>query len=96
MARISYAARAGADIERLHAFMLEQAGQAVAARSVRAIMEAVDLLARHPRIGRPAEEGLRELVISYGKTGYLALYRFDPIADHVRVLAIRHQREMDY
>ena len=96
MARISDAARAGADIERLHAFMLAQAGKAVAARSVKAIMEAVDLLARHPQIGRPAEEGLRELVISYAKTGYLALYRFDPIADHVRVLAIRHQREMGY
>ena len=96
MARISYAARAGADIERLHDFMLEQAGKALAAKSVKTIMEAIDLLARHPQIGRPAEEGLRELVISYGKTGYLALYRFDPISDHVRVLAIRHPLEMDY
>ena len=96
MARISYAAHAGQDIERLHGFMLEQAGKTIAAKAVKAIIEAIDLLARHPQIGRPAEEGLRELVISYGKTGYLALYRFDPISDQVRVLAIRHQRELDY
>ena len=96
MARISYAARTGADIERLHDFMLEQAGKTIAVRAVKTIMAAIDLLARHPQIGRPAEEGLRELVISYGKTGYLALYRFDPIRDQVRVLAIRHQRELDY
>jgi hypothetical protein len=42
------------------------------------------------------EGELRELVISYGKTGYLALYRFLPVTDQVRTLAIRHQRELDY
>ena len=93
MARVSYAARAGEDLERLHRFMLDQAGALVAAQAVAAIVEAVDLLDRHPQIGRPVEHGLRELVISYGKTGYLALYRFDPITDQVRVLAVRHQRE---
>jgi hypothetical protein len=30
------------------------------------------------------------------KTGYVALYRFVPERDLVRVLAIRHQRELDY
>lgn len=39
---------------------------------------------------------LRELVISYGRTGYVALYRFLPLRDEVRVLAIRHQREIGY
>ena len=39
---------------------------------------------------------LRELVISYGKTGYVALYRFLPAQDLIRILAIRHQRELDY
>ena len=76
--------------------MLDQAGTAVAGRAIRSIFEAVDILERHPQIGRPVEHGLRELVISYGKTGYLALYRFDPKADEVRILAIRHQRELDY
>ena len=33
-------------------------------------------------------------MISRGKTGYIALYRYDEIRDAVRVLAIRHQREI--
>jgi hypothetical protein len=42
------------------------------------------------------ERDLRELVISYGRTGYVALYDYSPARDRVRVLAIRHQRELDY
>ena len=39
------------------------------------------------------EHGLRELVISRGRSGCLALYRFDLSRNLVRILAIRHQRE---
>ena len=39
---------------------------------------------------------LRELVISRGRTGYLALYAYDEVADLVTVLAVLHQREQDY
>jgi plasmid stabilization system protein ParE len=35
-------------------------------------------------------------VISFGRSGYLALYRFVPARREVRILAIRHQRELDY
>jgi len=42
------------------------------------------------------EQDLRELVVSYGKTGYVALCRFLPALDQVQVLAIRRQRELDY
>ena len=48
-------------------------------------------------IGRVIEGELRdELVISFGRTGYIALYRFLPVANEIRVLAIRRQRELDY
>jgi plasmid stabilization system protein ParE len=47
-------------------------------------------------IGRSVARPLRELVISFGKTGYVALYRFLPARDEVRILGIRHQRELDY
>ena len=47
-------------------------------------------------MGRPAEQGLRELVISRGRSGYVVLYRFDAAGDVVRLLAIRHQRESGY
>ena len=51
-----------------------------------------------PDIGRPfdGEEGLRELVIGFGSSGYVALYRHDPADDAVYVLALRHQREAGY
>lgn len=47
-------------------------------------------------IGRRIDGELRELVISYSKTGYVALYRFLPAQDQIRILPIRHQRELDY
>ena len=34
--------------------------------------------------------------IAFGRTGYLALYRFRPGRDEVSILAIRVQRELDY
>jgi plasmid stabilization system protein ParE len=56
----------------------------------------VTILERHPYIGRPVRGPLRELVISHGRTGYVALYRVAPRLDRVEVLAIRHQREAGY
>jgi plasmid stabilization system protein ParE len=56
----------------------------------------MSVLARHPEIGRPAEQGLRELIISRGRTGYAALYRYNNVTDAVRVLALRHQKEAGY
>jgi plasmid stabilization system protein ParE len=48
------------------------------------------------RRGRVVAGELRELVISYDKRGYVALYRFLPAQDQIRILAIRRQRELDY
>lgn len=55
-------------------------------------------LQHSPMIGRPVEdrEDLRELVIEFGTTGYLAIYRFEANLDAVTILAIKHQREDDY
>ena len=61
-----------------------------------AIRESVDLLAHHPFIGRSVQGDLRELVISFGRTGYVALYRFVAARDQARILAFRHQRELGY
>ena len=45
---------------------------------------------RHHGSGRIVEQGLRELVISRGRTGYVALYRFDAESDQVFILTLRH------
>jgi hypothetical protein len=36
---------------------------------------------------------VRELVISYGKSGYIGRYGYEQKEDVVLILAIRHQRE---
>jgi plasmid stabilization system protein ParE len=59
------------------------------------VAEAVGLLERHPLIGRPVAE-LRELVISRGRSGYVALYSFELADDAVLLLSIRHQREAGF
>ncbi len=95
MARLTYSARALADLERLTDFLIET-DPAAAAGTVGLIEEAITLLKRHPLVGSPVEHGLRELVISRGRTGYLALYSFEEEHDAVLSLAIRHQREAGY
>ncbi len=64
-----------------------------AAKTLNLITEAVQILENHPFIGRLAEKGIRELVISRGKSGYLALYSYENTHDTVLILALRHQRE---
>jgi plasmid stabilization system protein ParE len=75
---------------------LRDENPAAAVVAVAAIQSAVENLKAHPLIGRRVEGELRELVISYGRTGYVALYRFVIGRDEVRILALRHQREMGY
>jgi plasmid stabilization system protein ParE len=94
LARLIYASRSLADLDRLFDFLLETDDSAPDV--ARFVAEAVDVLANHPLIGRPVEQGLRELVISQGKSGYVALYSYERDEDVVLVLAIRHQREAGY
>ena len=93
MAEVIYAQRAVAGLEREPALLGEAADPGA---SVQAIASAVEHLAHHPLVGRRVEGDLRELVISFGATGYIALYRYIPQQDQVRVLALRHQREIGY
>jgi plasmid stabilization system protein ParE len=85
------------DLERI--FELNaQRDPAIALDHVEAVRSVVAILDAHPEMGRPVGRGstLRELVISHGKTGYIALYEYSPIEKLVRVVAIRHQREVGY
>ena len=95
MATLSFSSRAVADLERLTDFLMES-DPVAASDTVALISEAIDLLARHPYIGQSVRESLRELVISRGKTGYVALYSVERVFDVVLILAIRHQREAGY
>jgi addiction module RelE/StbE family toxin len=67
-----------------------------ASETVDLIEEAVSILNRHPLIGRSVDEAIRELVISRGATGYVALYSFEDNNNVILILAIRHQRKAGY
>ena len=95
VADLVYAAQALRDLERLSDFLRETDPHA-AQDTAALIFEALEILVQHPEIGRKVHFGQRELVISRGRTGYLALYRFLPHLDRILVLAIRHQRESGY
>lgn len=92
VSRLVFAPRALADLERLADFLLEQS-VALAKETAPLIVGALGMLEQHPLAGRPVEAGLRELMISRGRSGCVALYRYDPASDTVLVLAVRHQRE---
>ena len=95
MARLEIAGPADADLDRLFGFLADQdLSAALAVRDV--LFDGLEILMRHPLIGRSVEDGLRELVISRGKSGYVALYQYFEAEDVVLVLAIRHQREAGF
>jgi len=95
LARLIYSAQALADLERLVDFLLDD--EPVAAQdTVESNIEAVSILNNHPLLGHGVESGLRELVISRGRTGYMALYSYEEPFDEVLILAIRHQREAGF
>jgi addiction module RelE/StbE family toxin len=95
MAPVSYAPRALADLETLCDFLVES-DPGTAPETIDLILDAVAILEHHPLMGRLVEADLREFVISRGKSGYIALYRYDGEGDRILVLAVRHQREAGY
>jgi len=90
-----YTAQALLDLERWSDFLIETDPLAAQA-TTGLVFEALEILLHNPEIGRKVHMGQRELVISRGRTGYLALYRFLPQRQRVLVLALRHQREAGY
>ena len=96
MPRLKWSEPALLDVQRLYRFLASKNANA-ATQAVKAIREGVKILARHPEIGRPAEDmepEYREWLIHFGDSGYIALYHYD--GETVLILAVRHQREAGY
>jgi toxin ParE1/3/4 len=95
MARIELAPEAFDDFDRFFAYMARiDVGDA--AGRVGEIVQAVQILASSPLIGRPVRGSKRELVIGHDSHGYVALYRYVADIDTVFVLAVRSRRESGY
>jgi plasmid stabilization system protein ParE len=98
---VRYTQSARDDLVRLYEHLLERAATAedrdLAERALAAITAAVESLKRSPFIYRKADDDpfLRELLIPFGSSGYVALFEIEDAAT-VTLLAVRHQLEDDY
>lgn len=97
MPRLIITPRARLGVIRCREFLAEKSPEA-AERAGKAIALRLLALEITPDMGRPidGDRAMRELVISFGTSGYVALYRHEPAQDAVYVLALRHQREAGY
>lgn len=95
--RLRLAAHAADDLQRLFDYLAER--DLVAAEHARvAIEKAFGFLQTFPFACRKASSDypfLREMVIEFGQSGYVALFEIDG-ADTVTILAVRYQREDDF
>ena len=97
MPRVIVTEGAAAGLERCRRFLAAKVPDD-ARRAGQAIERQLLLLETTPDIGRPLPEApeLRELLIAFGDSGYVALYRHEPADDAVYILAFRHQKEAGY
>lgn len=98
--QVRFTEGAETDLVRLYEFILakDQTDWSIASRALDAIKNAVQSLAFSPFSYRKATAEnpfLRELVIPFGASGYVALFEIDD-DQTVTVLAVRHQLEEDY
>jgi plasmid stabilization system protein ParE len=101
--RVRLTREAEADLERLFDFVLEREMERdggdfeLAEQALAAIRSGVATLKTSPFTCRKAGRSpfLRELIIPFGRTGYVALFEIVGSAEVV-VSAVRHQLEDDY
>ncbi len=95
--RLVYTAGFFEDLDRLTEFLLERDPD-LAERGIVTIKKTLAILQDFPLMARRASRDdplLRELVVPFGSSGYLILFKLTD-AQTVTILAIRHQREDDY
>ena len=98
--KVRFTEEAEADLIRLYEFIIERCDGdwAVAEKALEAIKDGIRHLETSPFIYRkavPENPFLRELIIPFGATGYVALFEIDD-RKTITILAVRHQREDDY
>lgn len=97
MPRLIVTPGAARDLERCRRFLADK-NPAASKRAAEAIKKQLQLATRHPGIGRPLDDEpeLRELIISFGNSGYTALYHHEEATDTILILAFRHQKEAGF
>jgi len=96
MPSVKYSVQAIADLQRLHDFLATQ-DKDVAKRAVTVIRDALKKIAVMPERFRPVQGRtyMREAVIDFGSSGYIARFRHLANGDIV-IARIKHQKEDDF
>lgn len=95
MTRIEIAPEVFDDLDRIFDHIAKFDVGSAPAR-IQDILDAVQVLATSPLIGRAVRGAKRELIIGKASRAYVALYRYAAPIDTVFVLALRSQRESGY
>lgn len=84
-------------LEKCRLFLAKKSPQA-SQKAAQLIKKHFNILETNPNIGRPYPDmpELRELIINFGTSGYIALYRYDPLKDMIYILAFKYQKEAGY
>jgi plasmid stabilization system protein ParE len=98
--QVRFTRAAAADLERLYDFILErdETDFMLAERALQAIRDGIATLRTSPFTCRKAQRDtpfLRELLVPFGGSGYVALFEIDD-SQTITALAVRHQLEDDY
>ena len=101
--RVRLTLEAAKDLEQLFDFVLERELQRndgdleLAERALQAIKNGISSLRTSPFTCRKASQGpfMRELVIPFGRSGYVALFEIVD-SENVVIAAVRHELEDDY
>lgn len=101
--RVRLTREAAADLDRLFDFVIQReldrdsGDLSLAEQAIAAIRAGFETLRTSPFTCRKASQGafLRELIIPFGRSGYVALVDVESATDVV-VIAVRHQFEDDY
>lgn len=84
---------AAADLARLHAFLANKSPSA-AERAAAALAAGMRSLEIFPERGRPTgTRNVRELIVPFGKSGYVMRYSYRQEPDELIVLQLWHARE---
>jgi plasmid stabilization system protein ParE len=91
--KLTVSQTARADLTRLHAFLADK-NPAAGGRLIAALATAIQSIHTFPERGRPSgTPNIRELIVPFGRSGYVLRYAYSAQTDEAVVLRISHGRE---
>jgi plasmid stabilization system protein ParE len=102
MAKITLHARVIARLHEIEEFY-QSIDEELASRALNTLFRWFEKISKNPAIGRLQlsfpdirQAEVREAVVPFGQSGFIALYRYLKEQDEIIILALRHQRERGF